>query len=397
MNQRVNDEPGGGGIRMGALLPLLLLAGGCGGSAPAAAPEKAVPVRLVAVERRTFEERVEVDGAIQARTTALVSSRVPGVIEKLFVKEGARVEAGKTRLFAVDQLKLEKAVEVARQALAVARLGRDEKQANLERVEAVLNKARIDYERQKRLFEQEQIGTQDRIEQLESAFRQAQAGVKHARTLVALAEEQVRQAAATLAMAEKDLRDAVVIAPISGVVSRRFQDVGDMGSPDQPVFQLDDTNALEVSVFLPARHYGQVREGQTPMRVTLEGRELGVFPVRYKSPTIDPALRVFEVKCDVGPARGDVVPGQLVAVRLVLATREGLAAPREAVARRGAKRVVYRIRNGQAQAVPVTAGWENDGWLEIRGDGLAPGDSVVTEGRFLLDDGTPVQVLEGKS
>jgi RND family efflux transporter MFP subunit len=396
MKKRTSNGQSG---RWRALLlsPLLLLAGGCGGSAPATKPEKAVPVRLATVERRTFEDRVEVDGTIQAKTTALVSSRVPGVIEQLFVKEGSFVEAGQTRLFAVDQLKLEKAVEVAQQALAVARLGRDEKQANLERIEAVLNKAQIDYERQKKLFEEEQIGTRDQIEQLESAYRQARAGVKHAKTLVALAEEQVRQAAATLAMAEKDLRDAVVIAPISGVVSRRFQDVGDMGSPDQPVFQLDDTNALEVSVFLPARHYGRVQEGKTPMRVTIEGRELGTFPVRYKSPTIDPALRVFEVKCDVGPARDDVVPGQLVSVRLVLATREGLAAPREAVGRRGARRVVYQVRAGKAHLVPVTPGWENDGWVEVRAEGLAPGDQVVTEGRFLLDDGTAVQVLKEKS
>ncbi|RME92578.1 MAG: efflux RND transporter periplasmic adaptor subunit [Verrucomicrobia bacterium] len=378
-----------GGLLLG--VGSMMLATGCGGGSAAAKPEEAPKlVTVVPVVQRQFEDRVEVSGAIEARNTALVTPRLPGVIEELYVEEGDPVKAGETRLFAIDRVKLEKAVEVARQGLAVARLSRLERQANLERAQAVLDKARIDYERRKRLFEEEQIGTKDEVEQLESAFIQAQAGVKHAQALVDLAEEQERQAEANLAIAEKDLQDAVVAAPIDGVVSQRFQDVGDMGQPGRPVLRIDDLQELEASAFLPARHYDRVQPGKTRMEIRIEGRLVGAFPVSYKSPTIDPALRVFEVKCRV-PA-GQAVPGQLAEVRLVLDRREGLGVPREALTRLEDRQGVYTVQDGVARLIAVEAGAENDGWVEVRSEALRPGVPVITEGRFLVSDGARVEV-----
>ena len=153
---------------------LLLMNTGCSrGEAKIDRSERRVPVVCALVEERQFEELLRVDGTVVAKTTVMVTPRVAGSIERLFVDEGAQVEAGETRLLAIDQLKLEKAVEVASQALAVARCGTLEKQANLERVEAVLHKAEIDYHRQRKLFEEEAIGTQDQVEQLESTYRQS--------------------------------------------------------------------------------------------------------------------------------------------------------------------------------------------------------------------------------
>lgn len=370
----------------------LTLTSGCGGGTAAAGPDAAAPkqVRVVEVVEREFEDRVELSGAIEARNTAMVTPRLPGVIEELYVEEGNPVKAGETQLFAIDRVKLAKAVEVARQGLAVARLSRLERQANLERAQAVLDKAKIDYERRKRLYEEEQIGTQDEVEQLQSAFLQAQAGVKHAQALVDLAKEQERQAEANLAIAEKDLRDAVVVAPIDGVVSQRFQDVGDMGQPGRPVLRIDDLEQLEASAFLPARHYDRVEPGRTRMKVWIEGRRLGVFPVSFKSPTIDPALRVFEVKCRI--PGGQAVPGQLAEVRLVLERRQGLGVPREALTRLEGGQGVYTVQDRVARLIRVVAGVENDGWVEVRSEALRPGLPVITEGRFLVSDGVRVEV-----
>lgn len=372
---------------------LLLIAGCNRGEANHGAPEKRIPVRTVAVEERAFAERIEVDGSIQAKTVVMVTPRVPGTIEALFVTEGDRVKVGETRLFAIDQVKLEKAVEVVQQALAVARCAKDEKKANLERVQAVLRKAEIDYERVKKLLEQERIGTRTNLEQCESDYRQAQASLKHAETLVELAGAQEQQAEASLAMARKDLRDAVVLAPFSGVVTQRYHDVGDMGAPGQAVFRVESVDRLEAAVFLPARHFGRIEVGQTRLWVSVEGEDLGSFPVTYKSPTIDPTMRVFEVECDLDQTVKGVAPGVLASVRVVLGEQRGLGVPREAVGRRNDGYVVYSVEDDRAVMHRVTPGLETDGWIRLARSELALGVQVVTEGRFLLDDGDAVEVL----
>jgi RND family efflux transporter MFP subunit len=375
---------------------LLLMNTGCSrGEAKIDRSERRVPVVCALVEERQFEELLRVDGTVVAKTTVMVTPRVAGSIERLFVDEGAQVEAGETRLLAIDQLKLEKAVEVASQALAVARCGTLEKQANLERVEAVLHKAAIDYHRQRKLFEEEAIGTQDQVEQLESTYRQSQANLKHAQTLVALAREQERQTEAQLAMSQKDLRDAVVIAPVTGVISERYQEMGDMGSPGQPVFRIDSVDQLEVSVYLPARVYGRIEAGQTSVRVGVEGVGLGRFPVTFKSPTIDPAMRVFEVKCDLGAASRQVAPGALASVEVLLGTTRDLGVPREAVGRYRDGHAVFQVVEGRAVRRTIAPGLEVEGWVQLEAGDLVAGTRVVTEGRFLLEEGTAVSVREG--
>ena len=54
-------------------------------------------------------------------------------------------------------------------------------------------------------------------------------------------------------MAQKDLRDALVYAPISGVVSKRYKEPGEMGGAGQPVIRLEDPAVVEAVALLPAR------------------------------------------------------------------------------------------------------------------------------------------------
>ena len=46
----------------------------------------------------------------------------------------------------------------------------------------------------------------------------------------------------------------------------------------------------------------------------------------------------------------------------------------------------------KAKMIPVSTGLETDGWLEVRDSSVAPGQKVVSEGQFMLDDGTPVLI-----
>ena len=378
-----------------AILTLAVLLSGTPGRAVQTDDDRQanpIPVVTTPSQHRVFEERLAVQGTVEARTAVLVPPRVSGTLVELSVDEGDRVEAGTTRLFRTDDINLANALEVARLDLAVARCGVTEKEANLEREVAACDRKRKSYERQKRLFEQDRIGTLDQVEEAESQFKQAGAAVRHAESLVALAREQTRQAEAAVKIAEKNLSDATVLAPITGVVSERFQDVGEMGNPAHPVFRIVDLNRLEVSIYLPARHYGAIYPGKTSLNIRTEALDLGPHPVSYRSPTIDKALRVFEVKCNLDSPPHSVVPGTVTNVTVVLKREQGIGVPTRSVVKRRGRDVVFRVRDHKACAVRVQTGLETDGWIQVRSEELAEGAPIVSMGQFLLDDGVTVQL-----
>ncbi|MBN2312207.1 MAG: efflux RND transporter periplasmic adaptor subunit [Candidatus Hydrogenedentes bacterium] len=352
-----------------------------------------VPVVLSRATVRGFEERRTAQGTLEAKQFAMVAARVPGTLEALFVDEGDVVVAGETELFQVDSVTLRKAVEVSRQELAVARCASREKEANLERVQADFEKAQLDYERFQRLFENKVI-SEDALEQQESRFKQMRALLKHARSLVDLGAEQERQAEAALAIAEKNLSDSLVYAPIDGVVSARFHEVGETAEVGKPLIRIEDPSVIEVSAYLPAAFYARVVPGQTVMRVHVYGIDVGEHAVTYKSPSIQPKLRTFEVKCLLTAPPEGVVPGAMAEIDVLFDRRTALGVPAEAIQQRGGRDVVFVTDSGFAKQVEVDTGLSSDGWVEVRGSALAEGASVVSMGQYLLDDGMPVSVRE---
>lgn len=355
--------------------------------------ERRVPVVLTPVSLRNFEERLVVQGNLEAQNVAMVPARVDATIEKIFVDEGDPVIAGKTKLFQIDSLKLQKAVEVSRQALAVAKCAVSEKKANLERVEAELYKATIDYERFEKLLKK-RIVSADEFERIESGFKQSAALRKYAQTLIDLAVEQQRQAEVALEMAEKDLRDALVYAPISGTVSKRFQEPGEMGDTKEPVLRIEDTSVVEVSAFFPAQFYARIHPGKTPAELTVCDVDIGRHTVSYKSPTIDPKLRTFEIKSLLKDPPECVVPGSMVTISVVLEQRKGLGVPAEAIQKRSGKSIVFVIQNGVARSIEIQKGLETDGYVELKGNSMPQGTPVVTRGQVFLTQGTPVTLTE---
>lgn len=353
-------------------------------------PVETQTVVVTPARRMQFEQRLEVAGNVLAKNFALVSAKIPGTLDDVFVDEGDFVEAGKTPLFQTDSLKLEKALSIAQEQVTVAECAVREKEALLEKTMVGLEQAKADLKRYQRLHEQSAVSQQN-VEHQQAQVRSLEADVRHVETLIALAKAQLEQARLNLRIAEKDLEDSLVKAPITGRVSVRFQEPGEMADPGKPVVKIDSLDQLEVSVFVPSEYYPQVTPGETKLRVRSGNLDLGELTTSYKSPTVDSKLRTFELKCLVDSPPGEVVPGCLAEVTVVFAVREGIGVPDGAILRRAGGEVVFAVAEGTAKMRQVQTGWEQDGWREIR-SGISEQTPVVTMGQSHLEDGTPVQV-----
>jgi HlyD family secretion protein len=357
---------------------------------------RAVPVVITSAAVREFEERINVQGTVEAKTYANVASPIGGTLTHLYVDEGDAVEAGKTVLFAVDDVKAARAADMSRQALAMAQAARRERAANMEQVEAELEKSSADLARFEDLHGQNAVSL-DALEQQQSRHKQAVAMRKHAQSLIDMADEQVRQAQAAVAIAQKDLTDATVVAPISGYVTVRMLKEGENAEPGKPVVRIEDPAVVEVSAHLPAQYYPRVVLSKTPMRVHVYGLDAGEQPITYKTPVINPTLRTFEVKCVLDPAPADVVPGAMAEVNVVLNAHAGPGVPSSAVLVRDNRSVIFTVEHEAARMVSIEKGLESDGWIEVLGGAMNAGTPVVTEGHFMLDDGTPVAIRTEQS
>jgi len=354
---------------------------------------KKIPVVLTAAKEMTFESTIVVAGSAQARNYALVSARIPGSLDAIYVDEGDVVQAGQTRLFQTDSLKLTKAVAFAQQGLQVAELSVREKEAGLAQMLANQELAQVDLDRYRVLIQDNAVPKQ-LYDQQETRWKQASAGVRHADALLALDKAKFEQARLSLLMAEKDLADSLVAAPITGRVSQRLMEPGEMAGAGTPVLKIEDLSVLEISVFLPEEVYAQVVPERTQMRIQVGGAELDLRPVAYKSPTVNPKLRTFEVKGLVESPPPGVAPGCLAQVVIVLDSRNGLGIPSPAVQQRSGQSVVFLVDGEQARLVPVKTGRDMNGWTEILDGGLPAGAEVATMGQQLVSDGTPVSVVQ---
>ena len=377
---------------LAAVLSAAVFATGCGKKETAAAETaRAVAVRVQPVATRDFERRLTVQGTLEAKNYANVASRADGNLDAIWVDEGDAVAAGQTALFQIDPVGRENALTIAKQNLAVAEASLEVAQASARKTEAEARKATLDFDRYERLHQDGKVSDNE-YEAAEVAHAQAQAGIAVARAQVNLAERQVKQAEASLSIAEKNLADTKILAPISGVVSSRTAEPGEQMSVGKVVLRIDDLATVEAAAFLPAQYYPEVAPGETTFRLGVGGRAAGTHAVSYRSPTINPVLRTFEIKGRVEAADGLAVPGQMADLTIVFETRQGLGVPSASILNRNGKSIVFVAQDGKAAAREVQTGLQNDAWTEIL-SGLEAGESVVTEGQTQLRDGLPVEIL----
>lgn len=356
--------------------------------------EKGVSVVVTAAKEMNFEERVETSGNLETREFSLVSARVPGIIDDIFVREGDQVVKGKTRLFQTDKIKLSQAVDIAEQEVSVSELRYRAKRATVKRIEADLDKAEIDYERFKRLYHNDLAVTKNALESQESRYIQTKAALDEAKAMADLSERELEQARSRLIMAKKDLEDSMVVSPINGYVSTRFREPGEMAAAGTPIVRIDDLSVIEVSAFLPAVYYSKVIIEETKMKVTVGDIQVGELPVIYKSPVIDSRLRNFEIKALIKDPQEGVTSGDIALINVILGAHEGTGVPREAVLRRLSGTNLFVAEKGIAKMVPIETGLENDGWIEILSKDIREGMSVITMGQDRLSDGTAISILK---
>jgi membrane fusion protein, multidrug efflux system len=355
----------GGGRTMLAAGLVAVLAGCAGGEAKeagAAAGEettsRVMSVEVQVVERVPFTASVSLVGTVGANQDVTLSVEEPGTIRELMVAKGAFVRAGQP-IARVDDRVLRAQAE---QAMATARLASET------------------WNRQRRLWEEDRIGT-------EMAYLQAKYNAETAEAGARVMQERLAR--------------TVVRAPISGILDNRFVEVGSMVSPGTPVARLIDVGSVKVGGGVPERFAGQVRRGGT-VEVTIAalGGQAFTGVIDWVGASVDEQSRTIPVEVRIPNANGVLKPGMVANVRLARGgTREAVVVPQEAVLRSEVGQVVFVAveRDGRtvAEERSVSIGPTQANQVVVE-SGLEPGERLVVVGQNQVAAGDLLQIVAGK-
>lgn len=286
----------------------------------------------------------EYTATVEAENINNISPATPNRIKKIFVEAGDNVRAGQTLVTldssAADQLRI-----------------------NLDQIKR-------EYDRAVQLLEIG-AGTQQQVDQLKAQLDAANSQYTNM------------------------LENTVLTSPVSGVVTARNYDPGDM-TGNLPVLTVGQiTPVVKVMINVSETDLPLLRSGM-PVDVTFDAFGEEIFPGKIVRlyPTVDPATRTFQAEIRISNPKGRVLPGMFARVGIDLGSKNNVVVPDRAVVKQtgSGNKYVYVLSGGRVSYNRVELGQRLGDSYELL-SGINGGDTVVITGQTRLADGVEVEVI----
>ncbi len=352
-------------------------------------PEKKKPEVPVVTVEKVGSEDVEIYGdyvgLIRAQQFVEVRARVEGFLERMAFAEGTYVKKNQV-LFVIDQRQYKAKVDKAR--------------AQLRKDSALVLKTKRDLERIKPLFEQNAASRLD-LDNATAAYETAVASMGMSR--------------ADLVQAEQELSYTYVRSPISGYISERLVDLGTLVGTggksllatvvksdtvliDFSMTALDYLKSKERNIILGQRDSS--RSWQPSVTITLPDNS--IYPhkglVDFAEPQVSPKTGTFSVRAEMPNPDHVLLPGQFTKVHALLDVLENATVvPQKAlIIEKGGAYVFVMRRDSTAERRFIELGPEFGNKVVVE-RGLAPGETIISEGYHKLTPGMKVRVADKRN
>jgi RND family efflux transporter MFP subunit len=338
-------------MRKYALLLGAFVAAACGNSNSSSqnateAPEEVIPnVEVTVSQVRDVPQENTYAATVQAWAVNNIMPQSGGRIRRVNVEVGDYVSKGQV-LAEMDRLQLEQ-------------------------MELQVQNDEIEYERLKGLYEEGGVSKSD--------FETAELGYKVRRTNLS------------------NLRENTILrSPISGYVTARNFDAGDMFSLSAPLFVVQQVTPVKLLVGISESEYTRVAKGDE-VSLTVDAIPGRTFTgkVERLHPTMDAATHTFKAEVRVPNTDRVLRPGMYARVTVNFGTRRSVVVPDQALVKQegtGTRFIYVLQEDGTVRYLPVKTGRHIGTEYEIT-EGLQDGQTIVVKGHTALRDGVKVNVL----
>lgn len=349
--------------RAGALL-LALAGAGCDARAARdgkadkegeEAKEQPTPVVVGVVERGSIVSTISTASTIEAERQVTVHAESTGRLVDLTVEEGDQVKKGQL----------------------LARIRYDAQANSLVRANTSLEKARVDFDRAERLYNEKVIGQEEYLK----------------------ARNALEVAQLDLSDRSREMRNTKVTAPFDGTITQRKVTEGAFVNNGAELLTIVDFDTLVARVFVPEKQLDRIQVGQAAEVVGKAARgRRGEGKVLRIAPTIDASTGTVKVTVSMPIAAAGAsafLPGMYAEVTLTTDSRSDvLLVPKAAVVRDEEQTYLFTLVGDAsagftAKRVRVETGLNDPERIEIV-KGLGAGEPVILAGQTGLKDGAKV-------
>lgn len=327
------------------------------------------PVTVWTVANTASENGLRYSANIKPDVQVDLAFKASGYVEEIFQVTG--VDGRRRNVQEGDFIK---------KGTVLARVRANEYRDRVAEAQAGLTKAKSDFDRTAKLFENQSVSKAD--------YDAAYAGYTSA-------QARYDQAAQTL-------RDCALQAPMDGYVLRRNIEVGTLAGLGMPGFVLADTRAVKAVFGVPDMIVGQMKMGDYQIVTTeaIPGVEFRGRITRI-APSADPNSRVFEVECTIPNPDNRLKAGMIAALKIAAqaSSPSAMLLPLNAIVRprndpKGYAVFVVEELNGKSTARErkINLGDVVGNSIAVSA-GLQGGEKVIVRGATLVVDSQEVRII----
>jgi len=305
------------------------------------------------VDRAVINDRLSAIGTGRANNSVTVKPFTSGRVDSIEVQSGARVDVG-TVIARLDSDVEEIALDRARIALADA-------DSKLERVKSLLSR---------------NTATQVQVTDAELVVGNARLALRDA---------------------QLNLDRRAIISPIAGIVGILPVEAGNYVTTETVVATVDDRSDIKIDFYVPERFAANMEVGgKLTASPIARPDQLFEGTVSAVDNRVDDKSRTLLVQAKVPNDRDTLRAGMSFKVEVRFPGEAYPSVDPLAIQWGTDGSFVWVVRNGKAQRTPVSVVQRNTESVLIAAEGLAPGDSVVTEGVHVVREGADVLIARGE-
>jgi RND family efflux transporter MFP subunit len=327
-----------------------------------------VSTDLTEVVTGSLDKRVKLPGELKPFQKVEIHAKVTGFVDKIEVDRGSRVKQGQL---------------LATMVAPEFRAQRLEAQAKIPAIEAQRGEAEVQLAAAESTFAtlSEAAKTPGVVAGHDVIL--AEKAVEAERARVVTMNRSITSIEAQMRSIEEIENYLRIAAPFNGVITERQAHIGSLAGPEsgtsKHLFTLEQTSRLRLEVAVPEAYIESVRNG-TQVIFTVPaypGQEFSGV-VSRPAGSVDPETRTMAVELDVSNSSGKLAPGMYAEISWPLRrASDSLFVPPSAIKATTEKIFVVRVKDGKAQWIDVRRGMTQGDLVEVFGDELQGGDTIV--------------------
>ena len=323
---------------------------------------KVVPVEVMVISKQYIEATIPFTGIMAPSRSVDIISEISGKVQKVYKKLGQKVSTNDVLALIDDEIPFNQFQQAQAQKLSA---------------DNSLKIAQLNLESDEILFDNDDISN--------IAYENSVLAVKNA-------EANQLSAVANLSLLEKNYNNTRIQSPISGIISRKYIELGTMVSIGMPIYRIVDLSTLKIEIGVSQDKVNYVKVG-TPANVQISALNNQSFSgtVRYVSPQADEQSGTFKAEIHIPNSHNMVIrAGMTASINLTVSDEDKqLFVPKYTLVTQNNDQNIYKVKNGFAELNKIEIG-QSLGSNTIVTSGLTEGDTIIVVGMKNLGEKTAI-------